>query len=227
MGSIVSVNLGAPTPTTATRSGVTGIGKRAVDQVEVRAPGPKEGGLGSGVVGDYIGSRRHHGGDNQAVYAVAREELGWWGRELGRDLPNGMFGENLTTLDLDVDGALIGERWAVGERAVLAVTAPRVPCQTFATRMGEPQWVKRFTRRGRVGAYLAVVEPGVIRPGDPVRVLERPSHGITLQEVFRAWNGDLEAAERVLTAACMPDEMHDELAERLARRLESTQMGSC
>ena len=114
-------------------------------------------------------------GTYQAVYAFAREELDWWGERLGRDLPDGMFGENLTTRGLAVDEALVGEQWAVGDEVLLQVTAPRIPCATFATRMGEPRWVKQFSEVGRSGAYLAVVRgttcwspncPGPIcRPG--------------------------------------------------------------
>jgi len=223
MPSVLSVNVGAPTPTTAPGSGETGICKQPVDAVDVRAPGPKQDGLGSGVLGDHIADRRHHGGDTQAVYAVAREELDWWAAELERDLPNGMFGENLTTTGLDVDGALIGERWRVGDQVVLEVCGPRIPCQTFAVRMGEAHWVKRFTERARTGAYLAVVEPGTIRPGDPVVVEARPDHGITVPEVFRARIGDLDAAERVLAARCLrPNEDHELATFVASRRPEPT-----
>src|SRR4051794_28729008 len=137
---LLSLNLGSAEPSTAKNVGVTGIGKRPVDSALLRAPGPKHGGLGSGVQGDYIGDTRHHGGDFQAVYAFAREELDWWEEQLGRDLPGGMFGENLTTRGLAVDEALVGERWAVGDEVVLEVCGPRIPCATFAARMGERRW---------------------------------------------------------------------------------------
>ena len=123
-------------PSSAKGVEVTGIHKRAVEVATLRAPGPKRGGLGSGLVGDFIGEVRHHGGDPQAVYAFAREELDVWERRLDLTLPNGSFGENLTTVGLDVDGSLIGERWAVGDEVVLEVTGPRIPCATFAARMG-------------------------------------------------------------------------------------------
>jgi len=56
--------------------------------VRIEAPGPKGVG-GSGVIGDNVCDLRHHGGDDQAVYAYAREDLDWWQDTLGRDLPGG------------------------------------------------------------------------------------------------------------------------------------------
>jgi MOSC domain-containing protein YiiM len=212
-----SVNVGSRRSGIRARGGETAIDKRPVASVEVRDPGPKRGGLGSGVVGDDVGSRKHHGGSQQAVYAVARAELDWWAAELGRELHDGMFGENLTTVGLDVDGAAVGERWRVGS-ALLEVSGPRIPCATFATWMGERGWVRRFTERGRTGAYLSVVEPGTVSPGDEVVVLERPAHGITVAEVFRAFTGDDAGAERVLAQGLLGEDDHRWLERRLARR---------
>jgi MOSC domain-containing protein YiiM len=161
---------------------------------------------------------KHHGGDQQAVYAFAREELDAWGEWLGRLLPDGMFGENLTTRGLDVDAGLVGERWAVGDEVLLQVCGPRMPCATFQARMGEPAWGRRFTDVGRTGAYLAVVNGGTVRSGDPIRIVSRPDHDITLPEAFRAFNGDLDAAERVLAADCLAEADADWLRERVARR---------
>ena len=212
-----SVNVGRPRAGIRPRGRMTAIDKRPVEAVELRDPGPKRGGLGSGVVGDEIVTRRHHGGSAQAVYAVAREELDWWGAELGRDLPDGLFGENLTTAGLDVDGAVVGERWRVGT-ALLEVTGPRVPCATFAAWMGERGWVRRFSERGRTGAYLAVVEPGVVSRADAVAVVDRPAHGITVPEVFRAFMGDGALAARVLDAAVLAEDDHASLERRTAAR---------
>lgn len=215
---VLSLNVGSAAPSTAKSVGVTGIAKQPVASVQVRAPGPKHGGLGSGVVGDFLGDTRHHGGDSQAVYAFAREELDWWCRELGRELPSGMFGENLTTQGLDVDAALVGERWAVGDDVVLEVCGPRIPCVTFAARMGEPAWVKRFSDVGRTGAYLSVVRPGTVRSGDPVTVVSRPAHDIIVPTTFRAFMGDLDAAHRVLAANCLVENEAAELRDKVAHR---------
>src|SRR5919108_5161326 len=177
---LLSVNVGKARPNPRKKDvGVTGIDKRPTDQpIEVRAPGPKHGGLGSGVVGDFIADRKHHGGDDQAVYAYAREDLDRWAAELGRDLPDGFFGENLTTSGLDVNGALIGERWRVGAQVVLEVSCPRIPCRTFEGWLGRAGWIGRFTRAARPGAYLRGVEPGGNRAGGPGAVEHRPGRDV-------------------------------------------------
>ncbi len=214
VGRIRSVNVGRPAPVPG-RDEPSAIDKRPVDTITVREPGPKKGGLGSGVEGDDVVSRRHHGGTHQAVYAVAAEELAWWGSTLGRELGPGAFGENLTTEGLDVDGALVGERWEVGETVVLEVSGPRIPCATFAAHLGERGWVKRFSERGRTGAYLRIVVPGEIRVGDEVRVISRPAHDVDVPTFFRAFMGDAAAAERVLSAgSAIPMEPRDEAALR-------------
>ena len=216
--SVLSLNLGASEANPAKDVKVTGINKRPVPSAVLRAPGPKHRGLGSGLEGDFIGDTRHHGGDRQAVYAFAREELDWWQEQLGRSLASGSFGENLTTAGLAVDDSLIGDRWTVGAEVVLEVTGPRIPCATFRHSMGEQGWLRRFTEVGRSGAYLAVVTGGVVRSGDPIEVVERPDHGITVPLAFRAFSGDLEAAERVVAAHLLDEADQDWLRERIARR---------
>lgn len=212
---VLSVNVGQPMDGIIKRP--TGIDKRPTDEISVADPGPKGRG-GSGVEGDAVMNRKHHGGSEQAVYAFAREELDWWGVDLGRDLRPGMFGENLTTAGFDVDAAVIGEQWRLGSSVVLTVTAPRVPCATFSAHMGVRGWVKAFTARGRTGAYLSVTQPGTIRPGDEIQVLWRPGHGVTVPMAFRAWMGDREMAQAMLDDQVLPPAGHAELARKVARR---------
>lgn len=213
---IISVNLGKGVARPYASGPVTAIDKRPVESIEVRDPGPKRGGLGSGVLGDDIGDRRHHGGVNQAVYAYAREDLDWWAAQLGRVLADGVFGENVTTLGVDCTHARIGELWRIGD-VTLQVQGPRIPCATFAGHMGERAWVKRFTAEGRTGAYLSVVSPGVVKPDDRVTV-ERPGHDVDVLMAFRAFMGDLAAARTVLRARVLNPVDHDDLAKTVERR---------
>ncbi|MEW2070138.1 MOSC domain-containing protein [Streptomyces sp. NPDC007346] len=201
---LLSVNVGRPTPLPSAGGpgGLTGIDKRPFEgPVRVSDPGAKGTG-GSGLAGDAVCDLRHHGGSDQAVYAFAREELDAWERELdGRKLANGAFGENLTTLGVDVSGALIGERWRVGAGLLLEVTSGRIPCQTFADHIGEERWVRRFTREAATGAYLRVIEPGTIRAGDPVAIVHRPDHEVTAALQFRAVTTERTLLPSLLAAA--------------------------
>jgi len=216
--SVRSVNVGRREANPAKGVGVTGIGKRPVEAARLRAPGPKHGGLGSGLVDDFIGDVQHHGGDRQAVYAFAREELDRWAHRLEREIPDGLFGENLTTTGIDVDAAGVGDRWAVGDEVVLEVTGPRIPCATFAVRMGHRGWLRTFAQVARSGAYLAIISGGTVRPGDPIRVVARADHEVPLPVVFSAFMGDLGAIRAVLQADFLPDDEAEWLSDRLARR---------
>ncbi|MFF8842456.1 MOSC domain-containing protein [Streptomyces sp. NPDC015127] len=213
---LLSVNVGRLTSVDYADTGTTGIDKRPAEgAVRVSDPGRKGEG-GSGVAGDAISDLRHHGGTDQAVYAFAREDLDRWEEELGMPLASGSFGENLTTSGLDVNGALIGERWRIGEELVLEVTSGRIPCRTFARwldRMGVPPakrgggWVRRFTREAAPGAYLRVITPGEIRAGDPIEIVHRPEHEVTVSMSFRAETTERSLLPRVLAAG---DALHPE-----------------
>jgi MOSC domain-containing protein YiiM len=126
---------------------------------------------------------------------------------LDRPLASGSFGENLTTEGLDVSGALIGERWRIGSEVVLEVTCGRIPCRTFQGHLGERGWVKRFTAKGAPGAYLRVIEPGEIRTGDPIEIVHRPAHDVTVELQFRAVTTERTLLPRLLVAG---DALHPE-----------------
>lgn len=201
-----TVNVGLPVEV-RTKSGLSGIDKRPADgPVHVSIPAVGR----SGVDGDSICDTASHGGPRQAVYAFAREDLDWWQGQLGRSLSNGAFGENLTTMGLDVTSARLGEKWRVGKDVILAVTGPRIPCSTFAVWMNERGWLKAFTRRARPGAYLRVVSGGFVRQGDPIDVVERPEHGVDIGLCFRAITRERDLLPQLLEAG---DDLEPELRD--------------
>ena len=211
MAFLQSVNVGRPQANPYKKETSTGIGKRPVEHpVEIRAPGPKTVGLGSGLVGDFIGDAKHHGGDSQAVYAYAREDLDAWQQQLGRELPNGSFGENLTTLDLEINEARLGEQWRIGGDVVLQVRFGAAGRAASWAGVSLPGWLKTFTAFGHPGAYLRVVSPGAIVTGDPIEIVHRPDHEVTIGMAFRALMTDRDLMPRLLEAG---DDLDPELRQ--------------
>lgn len=213
---LLTVNVGRPRPNPWKRLSATGIDKRPVDgPVAVTAPGPKGSGE-VGIAGDRAHDVKNHGGSDQAVYAYAREDLDTWAAELSRSLDNGDFGENLTTSGLDVNGALIGERWRIGPDVVLEVSCPRKPCVTFEGRLGVDGWIRRFTEAALPGAYLRVIEPGDIRAGDRIAILSRPGHDVTVALAFRALTREPELLPRLLVADALPRDVRELVRRRVS-----------
>ena len=157
----------------------------------------------SGLAGDEQADTEFHGGPDKAVYVYGREDAAFFSRELGRDVPDGAFGENLTVERLELTGAVVGERWAIGS-TLLEVRQPRLPCRVFAGFWQMPDLIKRFTAAARPGAYLGVLEPGDVGAGDTVRIVHRPAHGVTLGEVFRARTLERDLVPRLLEAPELP-----------------------
>ena len=171
-----------------------------------------------GLDGDYVCDTKHHGGADQAVYAYAAHEAAGWARELDRALPAGWFGENLRVSGIEVTDAVVGERWSVGtDGLVLEVTIPRVPCMTFARWSEEERWIRRFTHKGDVGAYLRVVSEGTVAAGDAIEVAARPEHGVTVRGLFDG-SADQEGLRRLLVAEGLPAKVERDARARLARQ---------
>jgi len=157
---------------------------------------------GVNVVGDDQADRSVHGGPDRALYAYAAEDLEWWADQLGRPIPAGMMGENLTTADVDVTNAVIGERWRIGS-VLLEVTAPRVPCFKLGIKMGDGRFPIRFAAAGRPGAYLRIIEHGELGAGDDITVADVPDHDVTVALVAHAFHDDHSLAAKLLTAPAL------------------------
>jgi MOSC domain-containing protein YiiM len=166
---------------------------------------------GVNLAGDDQADRTVHGGPEKAVYAYAREDIDWW-ENIHGDLPNGCFGENLTTLGIDVSGAIIGERWRVGT-VVLEICQPRLPCSKLGIRFADLRMVKAFAKASRPGGYLRIIEEGELGVGDEVTILSRPDHGITLAMCSDAALKDPSLAPKVLQAPQLSYELRRDLKD--------------
>jgi MOSC domain-containing protein YiiM len=213
VGRIESVNVGIAKSSGA-KTGTSGIDKIPADgRVPVTVPGWGA----SGLAGDAIVDKPNHGGPDQAVYAYAREDLDDWSQRLGRPLRGGYFGENLTTVGVDVTGAVVGEVWRVGT-TILQVTSPRIPCATFTQQVRRDHWVKEFTLKAVPGAYLRVLEPGEIGAGDEVVVSDRPDSPVTIGVMFRALTREPDLLPLLLDAPLIPADVREWAARRVPSR---------
>jgi MOSC domain-containing protein YiiM len=172
-----------------------------------------------GLEGDRVASTRHHGGPDQAVYAYGADDYRWWEAELGRPLEHAMFGENLTIDLLGAEPLHVGDRLRVGREVVLEVTSPRIPCATLASRIGDPQFVKRFAAAHRPGPYLRVIVSGSVQAGDDVDLDRSHRSALSLAAAVDLFFDRRASAERLRAALAAPVAIRErtDLEERLAR----------
>ena len=137
-----------------------------------------------GLEADVIVSKKHHGGPDQAIYVYGEADYGWWSGELNKEIRPGTFGENLTINNLESAQFNIGDYLHIGD-VILQITAPRIPCATFAARMEDPQWVKKFRSAERPGLYCRVIKEGFVKAGDPASVEKYSDETISILAMFR------------------------------------------
>lgn len=175
---LISVNIGQErTQQNGTKVETTGIYKLPTNEaVEIKT---------LGIQSDFIASKKHHGGPDQAIYVYGAADYDWWSKELNRELAPGTFGENLTISELESAQFNIGDRLYIGA-VILEVTAPRIPCGTFAARMEDSKFVKRFREAERPGLYCRVIMEGIVKAGDDVHVEKMDINDtISVLQVFR------------------------------------------
>lgn len=138
-----------------------------------------------GLEADAVCNGRHHGGPDQAVYLYREEDYGWWSEQLGREIGPGTFGDNLTLRGLPEANLVIGSRLRL-PYLLLEVSAPRIPCNTLAERMGDPAFAKAFVAAERPGIYCRVIETGNVRAGDSFSLEAFAGNQVSTLDLFRA-----------------------------------------
>lgn len=154
----------------------TGIYKEPVNEpVEIKS---------LGIEADTICDTKNHGGPDQAIYVYGGADYAWWSSELGKEIAPGTFGDNFTISNLESAQFNVGDYLHIGD-LTLQVTSPRIPCGTFATRMGDPLWVKKFRMAERPGLYCRVIKEGIVKAGDAVSVEKYTGETISILEMYR------------------------------------------
>ena len=175
---------------------------------------------GVNLEGDDQADREAHGGPDKALYAYAVEDLRWWEERLGRSLPYGQFGENVTTEGIEVNDALVGERWEIGS-TVLEVSEPRIPCWRLGVRMEDRKFPRRFIDALRPGAYLRIIVEGNVGAGDEIRLIGKPLHDLTIRNFSRIFYSRDRDELRRLIAIPEVSESWREWAESLLQKAKT------
>jgi MOSC domain-containing protein YiiM len=137
-----------------------------------------------GLEGDAQADLRVHGGPDKAVYAYDLSAYAYWREALGRDLPHGQFGENLTVEGMPETEVRIDDAYRAGT-ALLQVASPRSPCFKLAMKMEDPQFPKAFLQSRRTGFYLRVLEEGELEAGDAITLVSRERTAPTVDQSVR------------------------------------------
>lgn len=209
---ILSINTAVPTTTELNgKTYTTAICKHPVIGPVMMRP--------EGLDGDAVGDLKHHGGPDQAVYASAAEHYDYWRQELGREgLAHGCLGENLTVRGWLDEAVCIGDTYRVGY-AVVRVTGPRIPCGTLERHVGLRGFAKQYAKSQRFGFYLRVIEPGEVRVGDEVSLIDKSPAGvgvIEMAELLMYRPRDAEAIRRALDIDGLGARLRSAFEKRLA-----------
>ncbi|MFG3151439.1 MOSC domain-containing protein [Streptomyces sp. NPDC048219] len=211
-GSLVSVNAGKPQPMTVQgETIITGFDKKPADgAIRVEA-----GGL---VTDAHVDDADD---PERALLLYPRSYYDRWDEELGRTLPHGIFGENLT-FDGPEDGSVMfGDELRIGE-VRLRVTQPRIPCRKMGVQLGEEDFPTRYLRSGRSGFFCEVLEPGQVQAGDKIELVRRGEGGVSVADLVRILHlqePDMEDLGRVLACPGLPAVLRTK-AERALRRAQ-------
>lgn len=180
---------------------------------KVRTAGPLRLGR-SGLAGDTVADRRHHGGPEKAVCVYPAVRYAAWRERYGRDLRRPAFGENLLVAGADEADTCVGDRIALGT-AVVQVSQPRVPCHKPALFTGEARLTSDLVTTGWTGWYLRVLEPGAVTEGDTIALVERTEGALDVLTLNRVRYGPRDAD--ALRAAARTPALMDAWREALLR----------
>ena len=159
-----------------------------------------------------------HGGSDKAVYAYPSEHVATWTSELGEELGDAPFGENLSTLGVLERDVAIGDVWQWGS-ATLQVTQPRWPCFKLSMLRGRDDIGPRFRASGRTGWYLRVLEPGEVPGSGPIELAQRDPAGVTVLDAHLAMLDRHTSSERLREVAAHPA-LAEQWRASILRRLE-------
>jgi MOSC domain-containing protein YiiM len=174
-----------------------------------------------GFDGDRVGDPELHGGPDKAACCFPTEHLARLAEWMRVDeLPQGAVGENLSLEGLLETDAHVGDVFRLGG-ATVQVAQPRGPCFKLAARWGIKNLPAKLSADCASGFYFRVLEPGAVRAGDKLELLERGGP-TTVAEVMRVTyvdRHDLPAIRAVIEEPALAEQWKAALRQIASRRL--------
>jgi MOSC domain-containing protein YiiM len=166
--------------------------------------------------GNVQANLKYHGGPDKAVCCFASEHLPHLSELTATALPHGALGENFTLRGMLEDEVCLGDRYRVGD-AIVEVSQPRQPCANLSKRWGDKQLPKLMVQHGYTGWYMRVIEEGLLQPGDPVELLDRPHPHWTITALNRLMFVDKKNRDALIEVTSLPQLSDDWRADFLQR----------
>jgi MOSC domain-containing protein YiiM len=161
-----------------------------------------------------------HGGPDKAVYTYPIEHYEFWHKVYSKmEMPNGMFGENLTTEGLMEAGVNVGDVFKIGSSKVIA-TQPRMPCYKLGVKFRRMDVLKKFLASGRSGIYFKVLEEGEVGAGDPIIQIKKDTNWVGISDIVRLYTSDREdigMMRRAVKVEALPEGFKDYFYEQIRR----------
>jgi MOSC domain-containing protein YiiM len=156
------------------------------------------------VANDHVIDRRYHGGTDKACYLYSADHYPFWKDKYPNlEWKHGMFGENLTVSGLDESLIRIGDCYRIGE-AIIQVSQPRQPCFKLGLRFNNLAIVDDFWNAPYPGVYVRVLQPGAVRNGDELILIEQNPGSFSIAEVFSLFTSSPDDPKRIHQAIAEP-----------------------
>ena len=171
-----------------------------------------------GLSGDNVVDKRYHGDYDKGLYAYGSEQYEFWKPQYpDLDFQWGMFGENLTVDGLDEGEIFVGDRWLIGEEVIVEVSQPREPCFKLGARFETQKVVKAFAKSNYPGAYLRIIQPGIINAGDEITIVKNDKERLSIGEVWKCLfhEKDIDGIKRALAHPLLAEDSKETLLKRL------------
>lgn len=138
------------------------------------------------IEGDEVANKVHHGGIHRVLHHYPAEHLTYWATVYPyTEFTPGSMGENLSATGLTEKNVCIGDVFEIGELLCL-VTEPRKPCGTICEQYAIKGLARKVQNESRTGWFYRILKPGTIRPGDKIKLKERPHPELTVDACIQA-----------------------------------------